>query len=232
MTDEKKMTRRTWGKTAGLGLGLTAASCCSTGSAEESGDGNIRYRNEDFYNNGEFNIEAAKDALVELMRHHHYPVFDGVRDQLWISDYGIGEYASVGLGALLFFNHDAEDPGDRFMLLDIYLLPNQMLPEHYHVKSEKARPKMEAWIVRHGMAEIVGEGEPTSGLKQRIPESQREHCTVWNAVKCEPGDKVELNRATARHWQLAGPEGAILSEVANFHDNDAVRHSNPNLVFP
>ena len=43
---------------------------------------------------------------------------------------------------------------------------------------------------------------------------------------------LTLNRPTARHSQIAGPEGCIESEVANYHDNDAVRHSNPKLVFP
>jgi len=49
-------------------------------------------------------------------------------------------------------------------------------------------------------------------------------------VAAQPGDHVELNRPTARHWQYAGPEGAILSEAANFHDGEGVRHTNPNIV--
>jgi hypothetical protein len=31
------------------------------------------------------------------------------------------------------------------------------------------------------------------------------------------------------HWQLAGPEGAIITEVANVHTNSGVRHSDPAL---
>jgi D-lyxose ketol-isomerase len=47
---------------------------------------------------------------------------------------------------------------------------------------------------------------------------------VKHEVIARPGDFVPLNRATAHHWQLAGPEGAIISEVANGHENDMVRH--------
>jgi hypothetical protein len=46
------------------------------------------------------------------------------------------------------------------------------------------------------------------------------------------GQVAKLNRATARHWQFGGPEGAVISEYATFHDNDGVRHSDPKIVFP
>lgn len=65
-----------------------------------------------------------------------------------------------------------------------------------------------------------------------MPESQRATATVFHALKTGPGQNASLNRATARHAQIAGPEGCILTEVANFHDNDGVRHTNPKLVFP
>ena len=46
------------------------------------------------------------------------------------------------------------------------------------------------------------------------------------------GEACVLNRETARHWQYGGPEGAIITEYGTFHDNDAVRHSDPSIVFP
>ncbi len=213
-------TRQIASGLACLGLAIVAGGCATS------------YQNEDFYKDGEFDVEVAKDAYVALMKSHGYPIFEGIRDQLWISDYGLGQFAEVGLGAVLFFNRDEEHPGDRYMLLDIYLLPNQMLPEHYHLETGKARPKLESWIVRNGQAQIVGEGEPTPGLEEAIPASQRDHVTVLHAVLANPGDKVDLNRTTARHWMMAGSQGVIVSETANFHDNDGVRHTNPNIVFP
>jgi hypothetical protein len=49
--------------------------------------------------------------------------------------------------------------------------------------------------------------------------------TVKHEVIATPGVFVPLNRAEARHWQYAGPEGAIITEVANDHTNSAVQHS-------
>ena len=51
--------------------------------------------------------------------------------------------------------------------------------------------------------------------------------SVKHEVVAGPGDFVPLNREGAHHWQLAGPQGAILTEVANVHTNSAVRHADP-----
>ncbi|HJM62147.1 MAG: hypothetical protein GY872_05370 [Roseibacillus sp.] len=231
MKTRRGINRRTIVKTVGTGLALAGAGSAFAAAPKPKSKG-LSFRNEDFYTNGKFDLEAAKDALIELFKYHHYPVFSGVRDKLWCTDYGLGEFLRVGLGANIFLNHKGDHQGDRYMLLDIYLLPNQMLPEHYHLKTPIARPKMEGWMVRNGFAYIVGEGEPTPGLREKMPESQRKSCTVWHAVAANPGEVAQLNRPTARHWQLAGPEGAIVSEAANYHDGEGVRHSNPEVVFP
>lgn len=191
-----------------------------------------KFENAYFYDaQGKFLPERAKDAYIEVMKYHGYPVMPGLREKLWVSDYGIGEFARLGLGAWMFINN-AEEDGYRFMQMDLYLLPNQMLPEHYHLKTEKAREKMEAWLVRHGSSCIIGEGEETPGIREKMPESQRASATVFHAQLTTPGQCVKLNRITARHSQIAGPEGAIITEVANFHDDSGVRHTNPKLVFP
>lgn len=192
----------------------------------------IQFDNSWFYDkDGKFIEERGKEAYIAVMRYHGYPVFPGLKEKLWVSDYGTGEFTKLGLGALMFANNDKDPEGYRFMLMDLFLLPGQMLPEHYHLKSAKSVEKMEGWLVRHGSVTIVGEGEPTPGLKERQPKSQSPSSTVFHGVEATPGMFVKLNRVTARHSQLAGPEGAIETEVANFHDNSAVRHTNEKLVF-
>jgi hypothetical protein len=192
----------------------------------------IQFDNSWFYDkDGKFIEERGKEAYIALMRYHGYPVFPGLKEKLWVSDYGTGEFTQLGLGAIMFANNDKDSEGYRFMLQDLFLLPGQMLPEHYHLKSEKSVEKMEGWLVRYGSATIVGEGEPTPGLKERQPKSQSPSSTVFHGVEVTPGMFVKLNRVTARHSQLAGPEGVIETEVANFHDNNAVRHTNEKLIF-
>ena len=228
--NEQSMNRRAWIKTAGVGVGMTAAGCGAVETVKREAVALPQYANDAFYKDGEFDLETAKDAYTALLKYHGYPTWDGIRDQFWITDYGAGEFTKLGLGAIILHNRKEEQHGDRYMMLDIFLLPNQMLPEHYHLETPDSRAKLEAWIVRHGSATIVGEGEETPGLKERIPASQEGHVTVWHGVDCGPGGKAELNRVTARHWQLAGPEGAVVTEVANYHDGGGVRHTNPNLV--
>jgi hypothetical protein len=112
----------------GFGIGLCAASLL-IGCGQGGGKPAIQFENAYFYDaNGKFLPEKARDALMALMQYHGYPVFPGLREKLWVSDYGIGQYAKVGLAAAIFVNNT----DDHYMLLDIYLLPNQMLPEHWH----------------------------------------------------------------------------------------------------
>jgi D-lyxose ketol-isomerase len=76
----------------------------------------------------------------------------------------------------------------------------------------------------------VGIGEPNLGKDVVIPKL---HCdgtaTTQHEVVATPGTFVKLAKVGTRHWQYAGPEGAIITEVANVHTNSAVRHSDPVL---
>ena len=191
---------------------------------------NIVFDNSYFYNaDGTFNAEAAKDAYITMMKYHGYPVFDGLREGLWVSDYGLGQFAKLGLGAYTFIN----DENGWYMGQDLYLLPNQMLPEHYHLDTGKGSAKMEGWHVRHGTSYVYGEGKPTKKIKAVIPKCHMNGTvSVSHEVILNEGQATTLNRATARHWQFGGPEGAIISEYATYHDNDGVRHSDPKIVFP
>jgi D-lyxose ketol-isomerase len=119
----------------------------------------------------------------------------------------------------------------NYLQLDIYLLPNQMLPEHYHLATDKCAPKMEGWLCRHGRSYVYGEGPKTEDMHAKIPKLQRKWVTVFHETVIDPGQSAHLNRPTARHWQFAGPQGAILTEVGTFHDGDGVRHTDPNIVF-
>jgi D-lyxose ketol-isomerase len=210
-----------------LAMAMTSAGC-ATPSKKSSGS--ISFNNADFYDkNGTFNENAGKEAYIELMKYHGYPVFDNIKETLWVSDYGTGQFTKLGLGANMFAN----DEKQRYMVMDLFLLPNQMLPEHYHLETGKGPAKMEGWLVRHGISYVYGEGTPTKNIKADIPKCHLNGtATVYNETILLPGQTTHLNRATARHWQFGGPKGAILTETATFHDGDGVRHSETKLVFP
>ncbi|MDR3245066.1 MAG: hypothetical protein LBT50_01375 [Prevotellaceae bacterium] len=182
----------------------------------------LTFNNADFYTNGKFNEEAAKDAIISLMMYYNYPVGVKTRSQLWVSDYGTGRFTEVGLAAIMYAN----DTKDLYMLQDLFLLPNQMLPEHWHEKPEDFPAKMEGWLVRNGSSYIVGEGEDNlaSFPDIKIPAAHEGGVTVKNVILACPGDFVPLSKVLSHHWQFAGKDGAIISEVANVHANEAVRH--------
>jgi len=114
---------------------------------------------------------------------------------------------------------------------EMFLLPNQCVPEHYHVATENTAPKLEAWHVRHGWVYIYSEGERTPGVEERIPSSHQDCTLAKNEVIAQPGEVVSLSNPTERHWMRAGPEGAIVTEYATHHDHDGLRFSHPNGKF-
>jgi D-lyxose ketol-isomerase len=187
-------------------------------------------RNEEFYTDGKFDEQKAKDGVLALCRWFGYPVFPELREGLWVSDYGTGQFARLGLAAYMFKNQ--YDDGDAYMLMDLFLLPGQMLPEHWHLEGDHGITKNEGWLVRWGKSYIVGIGEDNlaSFPQIEIPEF---HCqgtaTTRHVVETTPGMFVPLAKSESRHWQYGGPDGAVVTEVANFHTNSAVRHSDPVL---
>ncbi|MBL7223986.1 MAG: hypothetical protein ISS72_09035 [Candidatus Brocadiae bacterium] len=187
----------------------------------------IQFDNASFYTkDGKFDVEKAKDAYIALMEYHGYPVYPKMREELWVSDYGTGQFTKLGLGARMWKNNEE----DRYMLMDVFLLPGQMLPEHWHLKDEKNPAKLEGWLIRYGVSHVVGEGDKNLGPDVVVPKCHMNGTvTVEHEVVCGPGDWAQLNRVGARHWQFGGPEGAIFTEVANVHTNSAVRHSDPKL---
>ncbi|HOX36694.1 MAG TPA: hypothetical protein PL033_01790 [Candidatus Brocadiia bacterium] len=172
--------------------------------------------NSQFYDaNGAFLPDRAKEAYVALMQRHGYPVYPGIREKMMVTDFGKGDFARLGFGVVTFLN-DAEG---GYSIMEVFLLPGQMLPEHRHEPTDKCPAKMGGWVVRYGLSHIVGEGEPNLGPDVRVPQSHMNGKT--NAMRdtvCTAGETVKLGRPMERHWQYAGPEGAIVTEVATYHD--------------
>ena len=206
---------------------LISVIACSQGNKSsnqaDSKKESLVFNNADFYKNGKFNEEAAKDAVIRLMKYYHYPISNGTREQLWVSDYGTGKFTELGLAAIMYAN----DTKDKYMLQDLFLLPHQMLPEHWHENPVSDLPaKMEGWLVRNGVSYIVGEGDDNmaSFPEIKIPACHESNATIKHVIKATMGDFVPLSRVYSHHWQFAGSEGAIITEVANVHVNEAVRH--------
>lgn len=114
------------------------------------------------------------------------------------------------------------------MLIDLFLLPGQMLPEHWHLDGETNPAKLEGWLIRHGESYIVGAGEDNLN---KFPEIKIPEChmngtvTTKHVVLATAGSFTSQDILYSKHWQFGGTEGAIITEVANVHTDAAVRHS-------
>lgn len=233
MAHRNGMTRRTLIQSAAAGAagavlaGSTgsahaAEACCPAGGS----CADVKtHTNDEFYTDGTFDQKKAKQAYFDMMERFGYPVVDKLRtDEFWVLDFACGDFVNAGMGGIFWWN----DKKYGYFGHEIYLLPGQMIVEHAHVKTDQP-PKMEAWQVRHGMIYTFGEGEETKPCPVKLPESQKKHITVKHVVPLKPGEIAGLNRPEARHFMYAGPEGAIVTEYATYHDGAGLRFTNPKV---
>ncbi len=228
MTKKSGITRR---QAVGGGI-ITAAGIvlANTGNvlAKDKKESKIPMpKNEDFYKDGVFQEDKARQAYYDMFKRFGYPNPKPQQDIMWVADFGLGDFAHVGMGGVFWWN----DKENCFFGHDIYLLPGQQIPEHKHVKTKDGPAKMEAWHCRHGMVYCFGEGEETKPCPVQLPKSQEKIRTVRHATRLLPGERCGLNRREAFHFMIAGPEGGIASEYATYHDNAGLRFANPKVKF-
>lgn len=216
--------------TAAAVLSMGACSTCPfDGCADKSQPQKLT--KDMFYKNGKFDQEAAKLAYFNMMKNLGYPVSENLLKNMWASDFALGDFPNVGMGGI-FWAHDNKT---GVFGHEIILLPNQMLIEHYHVAGNGLPAKNECWQARAGKAYCFGEeGDDAAKFPNvKVPESQKHFITV-NKVKCadaKEGNVVWLNRLGARHYMIAGPDGAVVTEYGAFHSNDNNRYTNPKVGF-
>ena len=181
-----------------------------------------KYTNADFYTDGKFNEEVAFKAFKDMFEFYGEPFTPLMEKDMWVVDFGLGDFENVGMGGIFWVN----DLEHNYFAHEIYLLPGQMIAEHAHVPTEHAA-KFETWMVRHGMCYNFSEiGDPTPN-PPAIPESQKSTVISKNFVEQHVGEVVHLKKIETFHFLKAGPEGAIVSEWASYHDGNGLRFTNP-----
>lgn len=181
-----------------------------------------KYTNADFYDaQGNFKPEAAKAAYLDMFKHYGVPFTEFMEKNCWFVDFGLGDFEHVGMGGIFWEN----DPDAGYFAHAIYLLPGQMIPEHSHVKTTFPA-KMETWMVTKGWAYNFSEiGDATPDGPAIAASQPAVHSKNW--VKQQVGDIIKLKKVGSWHFLMAGPEGAIVDEWANYHDGAGLRFSNP-----
>lgn len=196
-----------------------------------------KYDNAHFMKDGKFDYGIAKDAYAELFRFHRYAIADKVLNakpdpkvgstDFWVMNFGLDDFSNVGMGGIFFCNF--KDEG--YFAHDIYLLPGQMIPEHYHVKAEDKPAKHEFWHVRHGSCYTFAKGGTIADVPAGVvlPKSQLDAkaITCFKAKFNQVGDCDILSNVEEPHFMMAGPQGAIVSEYASFHSGQGLKFTNP-----
>lgn len=186
--------------------------------------------NEAYYTDGKLDEGKVKDAYFSMMKHFNYPIFPVLKTkEFWVTDFTLGDFSKVGMGGIFWMNNNYK--GGGYLGHEIYLLPGQMIVEHAHVATKVGPAKRESWLVRHGSVYSFSvQDEPMAGVRPLLPVSQTSKgfitCNSWKMLKA--GENDTLNKEGAKHFLIAGPEGAIVTETGNFHDNDGLRFTNPN----
>ena len=192
---------------------------CNTNKKQKM-DYSKKYTNADFYKEGVFQQDVAMKAMKDMFAYYDVPFTDLMAKEMWITDFGLGDFEHVGMGGIFWTNN--EEYG--YFAHAIYLLPGQMIPEHAHVKT-KHPAKHETWMVEKGWAynfSEVGDATPDA------PEIPSSHGPIKskNFVIQKVGEVIPLKALTTFHFLMAGPQGAIVSEWATYHDNDGLRFTN------
>jgi D-lyxose ketol-isomerase len=209
--------------TAVAGRSALAAENCAKAKAC-AGPEVKTYTNADFYDaDGKFLVDKARAAYFDMFERFHNPITETVERDMWILDFGLGDFVNVGMAGILWINR--QDYG--YFGHEIYLLPGQMIAEHRHMATDKGPAKMESWQPRRGMIYTFGEGEVSDDLVCKIPESQRKIVHSKHCTPLQVDESAHLNRLKAWHFMVGGPEGAIVTEYGTFHDMAGLEFSNP-----
>ncbi len=210
--------------------------------------------NRDFYVGDKVNEAKLKQAYFDLLNKFNYPIPDILNtDEFWVCDFDQGDILALGMGGIFWINENGElktsgagkytgkykDQQFGYLLHEIFLLPGQTLPEHRHIGGpEEYGPKMEAWQVRYGEVSFYGEYKHGDEVPiSEWPETERPWGFGQDWFKSKYISKRDAKRnqmyvmqdPESWHGQIAGKDGAIVTEVATYHNH--VMFSKPNMDF-
>jgi hypothetical protein len=217
--------------TSGIAALLLLAIACAQGCTYPQGypkKGKIVFNDKDFYDrNGKFSEAAAKQAYLDFLTYYGYPLSDNLKANINVTDFGLGKFTKVGMAYMGWCTNQTFGYTGR----EIFLLPNQMIPENWAVKTDDTPVKMASWQLRHGEAYVYTEGDPTSKIRAEIPAIQLPFVTVRHETILKVGQVTGVTRPSEKSWMMSSPMGAIMTEYSTYHDPKAIKFSDPNIKF-
>lgn len=153
-------------------------------------------------------VRVAQERARELLARAGIVLTSAEAAAIEVADLGLGELARQGLELVTYINTD------RYCAKELVLFPGQTCPQHKHPPVGEDPGKMETFRCRAGKVWLYVEGEPTKGLRARVPEGSEAYYTVFREVELNPGDQYTIPPNTW-HWFQPDDEGAIVSEFSS-----------------
>lgn len=165
-------------------------------------------------------IRAAQARALEYFDKVGIVLTDEERDKIEIADFGLNELERQGLEILTYVNTD------RCCAKELVMFPNQACPEHFHPPVEGDPGKEETFRCRWGEVFLYLDGPASPSIQTEPP---TEWYTVRQEVHLKPGDQYTLHPGL-KHWFIAGPEGAVVSEFSTKSRDEVDVFTDPNIV--
>lgn len=148
-----------------------------------------------------------QEECFEIFRRAGIFVTPEEKQRIEIADFGLGDFARVGLGVLVYVNTD------RCCAKELAMLPGQTCPEHLHPPVGLDPGKEETFRCRHGLVFLYVDGEPSPKPVRRPPAGNESSYTVWREIRLAPGEQFTIHPGV-KHWFQAGSQGAVVSEFS------------------
>lgn len=167
-------------------------------------------------------VAGHRRESLELFRQAGIIVTPQEAGQIEVADFGLGEFAVIGLGVLVYVNTQ------RCCAKELTLLPGQTCPEHRHPAIASEPGKEETFRCRWGEVYLYVPGPATANPRAKLPAHRRPHCTVWHEIVLRPGEQYTLQPNTL-HWFQGGPHGAVISEFSTRSRDEADVFTDPEI---
>jgi len=151
--------------------------------------------------------DAARDRTADLLARAGIVLTDKEKQEIEITDVGLGNLAATGLQVVIYENND------RYCAKELVQFGGQIFPEHRHPPVGSDPGKRETFRCRWGKVWLYVEGEPTKDIQAKIPAGDEDYYTVFHEIELTPGMQHTIPENTL-HWFQAGPDGAIVSEFS------------------
>ena len=131
-------------------------------------------KNEEFYKaDGSFDVDKAKQVYYDMMAYYNYPIVPRLKgEEFWAVDFGLGQFTEVGMAGIFWVNNYE----DNYFGHEIYLLPGQMIPEHCHMRTDKARPENGSLAGSSRISAYLQHWRPHTWCDRKHPADPQRHC--------------------------------------------------------